>query len=143
MSSASCRVVLEESALARTDEVKLVRYVNVLPVLPVPDFDTGVARYQQLFGREPDRRRWTGASNGNWQMLADGGGVQVYRGAEGAGGANVILGVEDVDAYVAEVSGRGISAEPFEVESGQFRLAVIQDPAGNTITLAQNLTPAE
>ena len=31
-------------------------------------------------------------------------------------------------------------AEPFDVPSGQFRLAQLQDPFGNTIMLSQLLT---
>jgi hypothetical protein len=47
--------------------------------------------------------------------------------------------VDDVDAHVAGLAGRGISAEAFDTSSGQFRLATIQDPAGNTIKLAQDI----
>jgi predicted enzyme related to lactoylglutathione lyase len=112
--------------------------VNVLPVLMVEDFDAAVTWYEALFGRAPDRRPMDGCVE--WQ-LAGSGGVQVYRDAESAGGSTVIIGVDDVDAYVAELGGRGIGAETFDVPSGQFRLATIQDPAGNTITLGQQLTP--
>jgi hypothetical protein len=52
--------------------------------------------------------------------------------------------VDDVDALVGQLAGRGLTLEPFNVPSGQYRLALIQDPAGNTITFAQDLgaTPA-
>ena len=71
-----------------------------------------------------------------WQ-LAPTGGIQVYHAPEDAGSATVIVGVEDVDAYVTELADRGLQTEPFDVPSGQFRLATLQDPAGNTVTLGQ------
>ena len=112
--------------------------VNVLPVLMVDDFDAGVTWYEALFGRPPDRRPMDGCVE--WR-LAEGGGIQVYRAADAAGAATAIIGVDDVDAFVTELAGRGISAAAFDVPSGQFRLATIQDPAGNTITIAQELAP--
>jgi predicted enzyme related to lactoylglutathione lyase len=115
--------------------------VNVLPVLPVGDFDAAVAWYESVFGRAPDRRPMNGCAE--WQ-LAQSGGVQVYRSDAGAGATTAIIGVDDVDALVGQLAGRGLTLEPFNVPSGQYRLALIQDPAGNTITFAQDLgaTPA-
>jgi predicted enzyme related to lactoylglutathione lyase len=114
--------------------------VSVLSVLMVDDFDAALPWYESLFGRPPDRRPMDGCVE--WQ-LAEGGGVQVYRAAEGAGAATAIIGVDDVDAYIADLATRGISAEAFDVPSGQYRLATIQDPAGNTITIGQERASPE
>ena len=71
-----------------------------------------------------------------WQ-LAESGGLQIYR-TEGATGTNVIVGVDDVDEFLAEAGVRGIAGESFDVPSGRFRLATLTDPAGNTVTIAQD-----
>jgi glyoxylase I family protein len=105
--------------------------INVLAVVPVAEFDACVQWYEQLIGRGPDRRPMDGCAE--WQ-LAPTGGIQVYLAPDDAGSATVILGVDDVDAHVAELGRRGVEVEPFDVPSGQFRLATLQDPAGNTIT---------
>ncbi len=110
--------------------------LNVMPELMVTDFDAGVAWYQTFFGRAPDRRPMDGLVE--WQ-LTGGGGVQVFRSADSAGTSNLTIAVDDVDAQVADLADRGISAEVFEAPSGRFRLATIQDPTGNTIRLAQDL----
>jgi predicted enzyme related to lactoylglutathione lyase len=114
----------------------MMTIVNVLPTFLVADFDAAVTWYQTLFGRAPDRRPMDGLVE--WQ-LTEGGGVQVSRVGEGAGCANVTIGVDDVDTQLATLAGTGISAEAFDTPSGRFRLATIRDPAGNTITLAQGL----
>lgn len=110
---------------------------NVMTTMQVRDHDEAVAWYERLFGRGPDRRPMGGLAE--WQLTA-GGGVQVFDGADAAGGGTVLVGVEDTDAYVADLAGRGISAEAFTVPSGNFRLATVQDPAGNTITIAEDRT---
>jgi glyoxylase I family protein len=110
--------------------------VNVLTTLQVDDFDSAVGWYEKLFGRAPDRRPMDGLAE--WQLTACGG-VQVYLNAAAAGATTVVIGVENLDAHVADLGGRGIGAEAFDVPSGKFRLATVQDPAGNTVTFSENL----
>ncbi len=113
--------------------------LNVMPELMVADFDAGVAWYQTFFGRAPDRRPMDGLVE--WQ-LTEGGGVQVFHDTDSAGTTQITMAVDDMDAHVADLADRGISAEVFDAPSGRFRLATIQDPAGNTITLVQDLGDA-
>jgi predicted enzyme related to lactoylglutathione lyase len=112
--------------------------VNVLTTLQVNDFDTAVRWYETLFGRAPDRRPMDGLAE--WQ-LTTGGGVQVYLNAAAAGATTVVIGVESLDTHIADLGSRDIGAEVFDVPSGKFRLAQVQDPAGNTLTFSENLTP--
>lgn len=112
-------------------------FVNVVPSLQVSAFDTTVAWYEQLFGRAPDRYPMDGCVE--WQ-LATSGGLQIFRNPEQPRATTWILGLDDLDAFVAELDHRGIAAEPFNVPSGQYRLAQLQDPSGNTIMLSQELT---
>ena len=105
-------------------------------VLSVADHDLAVAWYSDLFGREPDRRPMEPSAE--WQ-LTDSSAVMVYADAEAAGGSTLILGVDDLDAHAAELYDREIVLEPYTVPSGQFRLAELTDPSGNTVTFAQTL----
>jgi predicted enzyme related to lactoylglutathione lyase len=111
-------------------------YVNVLPSLQVADLETAVDWYERLFGRPPDRHPMDGCVE--WQ-LAETGGLQVFRNPEHAAPATVIIGLDDLDTEATELRQRGIAADPYEVPSGQFRLAQLQDPVGNTIVLSQVL----
>ena len=107
---------------------------TITTVLNVADHELGVAWYSDLFGRVPDRRPMEGSAE--WQ-LTDTSGVMVYADAEAAGGGNLIVGVTDLDAHAAELRGRRIVLEPYVVPSGQFRLAELSDPSGNTVTFAE------
>ena len=111
-------------------------YVNVMPSLQVEDLDATVAWYERLIGRAPDRNPMEGCFE--WQ-LADSGGLQIYRNPGAATTATIILGSDDVDAEVDRLRERGIDAETYDVPSGQFRLAQLADPAGNTVILSQVL----
>jgi predicted enzyme related to lactoylglutathione lyase len=111
-------------------------YVNVLPSLQVSDLETTVEWYERLFGRAPDRRPMDGCVE--WQLAATGG-LQIFRNPDSAAAATVIIGLDDLDAEVVELRRRGITAEPYDVPSGRFRLAQLQDPSGNTIVLSQAL----
>ena len=55
-----------------------------------------------------------------------------------AGGGTLIVGVADLDAEAAALYEREIVLEPYTVPSGQFRLAELKDPSGNTVTFAEN-----
>jgi predicted enzyme related to lactoylglutathione lyase len=114
-----------------------VGFVNVLPSLHVADFEANISWYERLFDREPDRRPMDG--DVEWQ-LAPSGGLQLYRNPDGAVATTVILGVDDLKAQLAELSRRGLTAEPYEVGPGRYLLAELHDPAGNTIILSQTLS---
>jgi hypothetical protein len=104
-------------------------------VLNVADHELGVAWYSDLFGREPDRQPMEGSVE--WQ-LTDTSAVMVCADAAAAGGATLIVGVSDLDVQAAELYEREIVLEPYTVPSGQFRLAELQDPSGNTVTFAES-----
>jgi glyoxylase I family protein len=114
-------------------------FTDVLTVLMVADFDTAAAWYERLFDRPPDRRPM--ANCAEWQVTA-GASVQVYQDPGQAGGTPIVIGVDDVDRHVAECGARGFDFTVSDTPSGQFRLATIDDPAGNTVMLGQSLAPA-
>lgn len=105
-------------------------------VLSVADHELAVAWYSDLFGREPDRRPMDPSAE--WQLTTTSA-VMVYADADAAGGRTLIIGVDDLDATTAELHEREIVLEPYTVPSGQFRLAELSDPSGNTVTFAQTL----
>src|SRR5690349_22197808 len=103
-------------------------FTDVLTVLMVADFDTATPWYERLFGRPPDRRPM--ANCAEWQVTS-GGSVQVYQDPGHAGGATVVIGVDDVDAHVRECAGRGFAFTVADTPGAQFRLATSEDPAGD------------
>ena len=109
---------------------------TITTVLNVADHELGVAWYSDLFGREPDRCPMQGSAD--WQ-LTDSSAVMVYADAEAAGGGHLIVGLSDLDAHAAGLYEREIVLEPYTVPSGQFRLAELSDPSGNSVTFAETL----
>jgi len=112
---------------------------NTTTVLNIADHELGVAWYSDLFGREPDRRPMEGSAE--WQLTPTSA-VMVYDDADAPGGGSIILGVNDLNTEATELYEREIVLEPHTVPSGQFRLAELADPSGNTVTFAQTLTSA-
>ena len=92
--------------------------------------------YERLFGREPDMRPH--ATEACWR-LTDSAWLYVLEDSERRGGAEATIMVEDLDAELAALAGRGI--EPAEVEEypGKARKASIVDPEGNRIGIGQPL----
>ncbi len=114
-----------------------MQITDTLPVLFVDDHDTAIDWYTKLFGRTFDRRPMD--PDAEWD-LGDGRGLQIYHDPIRAGGHDVVLGVPDLDAALLDIGSRGIDAEASTTSSGQFKLAVLTDPARNNVILSQSLT---
>lgn len=110
-----------------------MQITHTLSVMKVRDHDAAVDWYSALLGRGPDRRPMPPSAE--WD-LGSGRGIQVYLDPDHAGDHDMIIGVADLDEALAELSSRGIDGEAFTVPSGQFRLAMLPDPSGNTVVLA-------
>lgn len=106
----------------------------------IPSSDLAAARefWTRFLGREPDRVPMP--NDAEW-MFPGGGGLQVIEDTDHAGAGSVTLGVDDVDAELAAIAGRGLGVPQADTTpSGQFRIAMLADPDGNRIVVAQDLT---
>jgi glyoxylase I family protein len=108
---------------------------NVLAVVCVSDLERSRPWYERLFGRPPDLTPM--ASLAEWQ-ITDGGWLQVFNDAGRAGSSFLTLGVDDLDDQLAALAARDLTAKEIDADT-PMRLAQIDDPDGNTITLGQNL----
>jgi catechol 2,3-dioxygenase-like lactoylglutathione lyase family enzyme len=102
--------------------------------IPTSQLPVALHWYEQLLGRPPDRRPHEGEAV--WQ-LAGSGLIYVVADAERAGAALLTLIVDDLDALLAALAGRGISPSPIETMSNGVRTMRISDPDGNSITFGQ------
>ena len=104
----------------------------------VDDVDAALAFYVSTLGltERPDRPDF--GFPGAW---LDAGGQQVHLigGDPPPGlGQHFALHVEDIDATITELRGKGIKvSDPFPVGSSAARQAFLNDPAGNQIELHQ------
>lgn len=104
--------------------------------LVVANRDRAAAWYEGLLGRPPDFQPndaeavWQVAGTASVYLLAD---------ADRAGRGVVALVVDDLDASLAEIAGRGIATGAIEEIPGAGRKAVLTDPDGNAVSIVEIL----
>ncbi|WND33066.1 VOC family protein [Streptomyces sp. BB1-1-1] len=108
---------------------------RVLMVAPVGDVDEAVAWYERLLSRPADTRPMP--SLADWH-LTSGGWLQVFEAPERAGSSLLNLEVPDLDAALAGLVERGLTAGPVQTGGERTRFAALDDPDGNRITLLEN-----
>ena len=118
-----------------------MRFANVLVMdveiaftgVPVRDLSSGRDFFERIFGRAADVE--VAVDEVMWRV-AETAWLYVVVDTARAGNGLVALSVADLDATLAELSGRGIS--PARVEAvGGGRKATVFDPDGNTVALLQ------
>jgi catechol 2,3-dioxygenase-like lactoylglutathione lyase family enzyme len=101
--------------------------------VPVRDREAAFAWYERLFGAPPAFRPHD--DEAVWRVA--GGWVYVVVDPERAGHALVTALVDDLDAHLAGLSGRGIAAARVETYGGGARKAVVVDADGNEVGFAE------
>ena len=103
----------------------------------VPDPEVALRFYVDVLGLTPRTDRPDFGFGGAW---LDAGGQQVHL-IQGEAPANIgqhfALAVDDLDAVIAELRGRGVEVSDAMV-IGPRRQAFTQDPAGNVVELNQS-----
>ena len=102
--------------------------------VPVSELATGRDFFERLFGRPPDVV--VNANEVMWR-LADPAWLYVVVDPARAGHALAALSVGDLDATLAELAGRGISAASVEEVGDAGRKATVLDPDGNSVALIE------
>jgi len=126
--------------LDRPDWTKPTRLITmVLAGIAVADIDAAGGWYERLMGRPADSIPMPSLTE--W-FLTGGGELQLSLDVARAVSSSVTVGVDDVDAHVAELEERGLTLEAADTTSGMFRIAAAIDPDGNAITFSQDLRAA-
>lgn len=108
---------------------------NALAGIAVSDLDTACPWYERLLGQPPNRPMPEVAE---WKFL-HGGWLQVFSDAERAGKSSMCLSVSDIEGEIRRLNAAGIQVDGFQ-ETSKAKVAVLQDPEGNQIILAESLT---
>lgn len=103
--------------------------------MPVAQFSAALAWYRQLLGAEP--AFFPSATEAVWEM-GDHRYLYVEEREDRAGGAVVTLLVDDLDAYVSGIAGRGIEPATQETYENGERKVIYHDPEGNEIGFGQS-----
>jgi predicted enzyme related to lactoylglutathione lyase len=101
--------------------------------VPVRGRDAAFAWYERLLGAPPDFH----AHDDEAVWRVGGGWIYVVVDGDRAGHAIVTVLVDDLDAQVAALAGRGVDAARVEMYGSGARKAVFVDADGNEIGFAQ------
>ena len=99
--------------------------------LRVRDFQAARAWYERLLG-EPTF--FPHATEAVW-TLADDRSVYVVQRPDGAGNSVVTIFLDDLDAQIAAIAGRGLLPDERETYSNGVRKVAYRDPDGNEVAL--------
>ena len=105
----------------------------------VRDQDAAERWYSSLFGRVPDARPMDGLLE--WHF-SDAMGVQIWTEPDRAVGSSLVITVSDLDAVAEQLKNAGI-ADATPAEATSSRILPVEDPDGNRIVFARNLTRGE
>jgi predicted enzyme related to lactoylglutathione lyase len=109
---------------------------HVFAGIPVADREAAVTWYTRLFGRPPellpndDEAAWRVTESGWVYVIAD---------PPRAGSALHTLLVDDLDAFLAGLSERGLRAEAVKTLDGAVRRSSVTDPDGNRLNIGEPL----
>ncbi|MEA2371536.1 MAG: hypothetical protein QOH12_1930 [Solirubrobacteraceae bacterium] len=109
-------------------------FAHVFAGIPVASYTLSQAWYAQFVGRPPDLL--PSEDEAAWQM-SQAGWLCLVADVERAGSAAHTLIVDDLDAFLAGLSDRGIAAGPVETMGGNVRFTLVTDPDGNRLTVGQ------
>lgn len=107
---------------------------NALAGIAVTNLDTACPWYERLLGQAPQRPTPQVAE---WKFL-QGGWLQVFSDAERAGKSSICLSVSGIEGEIRRLGAMGIAVDGFQ-ETPKAKVAVLQDPEGNQIILAESL----
>jgi predicted enzyme related to lactoylglutathione lyase len=102
--------------------------------IPTSDLDVALPWYERLLGRPPTMRPHD--KEAVWQ-LSDTGLIYVVEDPLRAGRALVTMIVDDLDRWIGELEQRGVIVGPVERMGSGARKAIVADPDGNELGLAQ------
>lgn len=114
-----------------------MKFNDIAAVVATRDYAVARAWYAGVFGREPDLEPVDGVAE--WQVTATAW-LQLITDAERAGRSAVRIGVDDLDAQIAELAGAGITAGEPVVIADMVRVVDVTDPDGNEVSFVAEFT---
>ncbi len=110
---------------------------EVFAGIAVADYPAALTWYERLVGRTADVH--PNETEAMWQ-LRPGSWIYIASDQKRAGSSFVTVLVDDIDAFVAELSGRDIETGEIDTIPGAVKRVRIIDPDGNKIQFGQPLS---
>jgi glyoxylase I family protein len=105
---------------------------HLLAVVPVSDIEDAKRWYERLLGSSPTNHPMP--SLYEWRITGTGW-VQVFADPERAGRSALNLAVDDLEAAISDLTGRGLAPGEIQAADKGVRLSALTDPDGNAVNL--------
>lgn len=112
------------------------KFNDVAAVVATRDFAASRSWYGEVIGRAPDLEPIEGVAE--WQIAATAW-LQLMQDHDRAGRSAVRIGVDDLDAQIAELAELGIETGEVIVIADLVKVVDIADPDGNEVSFVQDL----
>ena len=116
--------------MKRFEEIEHTTKLDLFAGIPVADYTTALEWYERLLGSPP--AFFPHATKAVWE-LAEHRYVYVVQMPEHAGHARSLFFVDDLEAVIAQIAGRGLAPAEQETLSNGVRKITYRDPDGNEI----------
>ena len=110
---------------------------SVISVIPVKNFETALAWYKRLFGRDPDVVPMEGIAE--WQLVENAW-IQVGTDPDRAGTTTVVIGVSDIEEQRKSCLDANLLVSEIEEYPEIIKMAEVTDPEGNKISFVQDIS---
>jgi predicted enzyme related to lactoylglutathione lyase len=114
-----------------------MKFNDIAAVVATKDYGAARAWYSRVIGREPDLEPVEGVAE--WQITATAW-LQLITDAERAGTSAVRIGVDDLDAQIAELADAGIEAGEPVVIADMVTVVDVNDPDGNEVSFVAEIS---
>ena len=113
------------------------KFNDIAAVIATRDYPTALTWYSRIIGRGPDLEPIDGVAE--WQIAATAW-LQLAKDPDRAGRTAVRIGVDDLDAQVAELEADGIATGELVVVADMVKVVDVADPDGNEVSFVQDLS---
>jgi hypothetical protein len=112
------------------------KFNDIAAVVATRDYAVARSWYSSLIGREPDLEPIEGVAE--WQIAATAW-LQLMEDPDRAGRSAVRIGVDDLEAQIADLTSLGIETGEVVVIADVVKVLDVADPDGNEVSFVQDL----
>ena len=112
------------------------KFNDIAAVVATRDYATARSWYSGVIGRDPDLEPMAGVAE--WQIAATAW-LQLIEDPDRAGKSALRIGVDDLEAQIAELADAGITVSEPVVIADLVKVVDVADPDGNEVSFVQDI----
>jgi predicted enzyme related to lactoylglutathione lyase len=112
------------------------KFNDIAAVVATRDYAAARSWYSRVIGRDPDLEPMAGVAE--WQIAATAW-LQLIEDPDRAGKSALRIGVDDLEAQIAELEDAGITVSEPVVIADLVKVVDVADPDGNEVSFVQDI----